>query len=316
KVVPIDIRLGDDFDLLVITGPNTGGKTVALKTLGLLTLMTQAGIPIPVGPGPRTPIFNNVFVDIGDEQSIEQSLSTFSSHLSNLLDILKRADRDSLVLIDELGAGTDPDEGAAIGRAIMQELLKIGASGCITTHLSALKAVAYTEPRVDNACVEFDPQTLKPLYRLRIGEPGNSNALVIAQRLGMGHKMIERARSHLDARHQALTRAIAGTLESRRQAENARRDAVDARLEAEKQSLEHQKQARALNEARQAHQRWVDWINHLSEGDEVFVRSFERLGTIVRMQFHKQTAIVAAGPVDLEVRLQELIPPDAPDAES
>lgn len=309
EVVPIDVRLGDDFDILIITGPNTGGKTVAIKTVGLLVLMVQSGIPIPVGEGSRTPIFRKLFVDIGDEQSIEQSLSTFSSHLSNLLDILKKAASGSLVLIDELGSGTDPDEGAAIGRAIIDELVSLKASAIITTHLSVLKAVAFTEDRIDNASVEFDVETLKPLYRLLIGEPGNSNALIVAERLGMPHKMVQRAKSHLAGRLRALSQAISGTLQSRRKAEQARRDATEAKLEAEALGREMAEKQRKLDQAREAHERWVSWLNALREGDEVFVRSFERSGKIVRMQFQKQTALVAAGTLDFEVRLQELLPP-------
>ena len=310
KIVPIDVRLGEDFDLLIITGPNTGGKTVAIKTVGLLVLMAQAGIPIPAASGSRLPVYRNVFVDIGDEQSIEQSLSTFSSHLSNILDILRRAGEQSLVLIDELGAGTDPDEGAAIGRSIMEELLHIGAVAAITTHLSALKAVAYTQDRVDNASVEFDAETLKPAYRLRIGEPGNSNALVIARRLGMPKALIQRARSHLDNRAQALTHAIAGTLASRRKAERARADAQQAQRDAERERSHLEARAKALEEARQEHDRWSTWVGGLRAGDEVFVRSFDRNGRIVRMRLQQQTAVVNTGAVDLEVPLNELSPPN------
>ncbi len=310
EVVPISVRLGDDFDLLVITGPNTGGKTVALKTVGLLALMAQAGIPIPAAPGSKAPVYKNVFVDIGDEQSIEQSLSTFSSHMSTVLDILKQAGRRSLVLIDELGAGTDPDEGAAIGRAVMEELLRLGVSGVVTTHLSVLKAVAFTETRVDNASVEFDVETLEPLYHVRIGEPGNSNALIIAERLGMSVSLVRRAESHLSDRQQELSKAIEGTLASRRRAERARADARQAELEAERRREELERQTQALDEARQEHDRWVAWINTLSSGDEVYVRSFDRVGKVVRMQLHQQTAVVSAGALDFEVALRELAPPE------
>ena len=311
KVVPIGVRLGDDFDLLVITGPNTGGKTVALKTVGLLALMAQAGIPIPAAAGSRVPVYRNVFVDVGDEQSIEQSLSTFSSHMSTVLSILQRAGRRTLVLVDELGAGTDPDEGAAIGRAVMEDLLRLGVTGVVTTHLSVLKAVAYTEKRVDNASVEFDVETLQPLYHVRIGEPGNSNALIIAERLGMAHSLVERAQSHLSDRHRALSRAIEGTLASRRRAERARADARKARLEAERRREDLERQTKAMEEARREHERWVAWINSLSSGDEVYVRSFERVGRIVRMQLHQQTAVVSAGALDFEIALRELAPPEA-----
>ncbi len=312
NVVPIDVRLGEDFDLLVITGPNTGGKTVALKTIGLLVLMAQAGIPIPVAGGSKVSIYAQIFADIGDEQSIEQSLSTFSSHLANMLDILRRANKRSLVLIDEMGAGTDPDEGAAIGRAVMEELLRLGASAIVTTHLSALKAVAFIEPRVDNASVEFDPLTLQPLYRLRLGEPGNSNALIIAERLGMPRNIINRARSHLDQRQQTLKKAIAGTLESRRESERARIEAQEAKRRAEHERFELERRQSELIEQQIAHQKWVSWINRLSPGDDVYVRSFDRIGRVVRVQLQQQTAVVAAGAMELEVRLSELALPTDP----
>jgi DNA mismatch repair protein MutS2 len=313
QVVPITVRLGDDFDLLIITGPNTGGKTIALKTIGLCAIMTQSGIPIPAARGTKMPVYKNVFVDIGDEQSIEQSLSTFSSHLTNILEVLRKAGPRSLVLMDEVGAGTDPDEGAAIGRAVVDELLRLGAKGVMTTHLSALKAVAFTQSRVDNASVEFDVETLRPMYRLRLGEPGNSNALIIAERLGMPSWLIKSAQSHMDDRHQALQRAIDGTLESRRKAEAARESLEEARLASEKGRAELQERADSLKYAKKEHEQWVAWINELREGDEVFVRSFDRPGKVVRMQFQKQTALVSSGTLDFEVRLQELSRPGEAD---
>lgn len=310
EVVPIDIRLGSDFDVLMVTGPNTGGKTVALKTVGLLAVMTQTGIPIPVGEGSKMPVYNHIFVDIGDEQSIEQSLSTFSSHLQNQLEILRRAGATSLVLIDELGAGTDPDEGAAIGRAITEELLQLKVSAVLTTHLSALKAVAYTVDRVDNACVEFDAQTCKPTFHLRIGEPGNSNALTIAGRLGMPKRMIARAQTHLDRRGQALNKAIKGTLDSRRKAEQARAEAEQAKLDARESRDKLQKQTDDLAKAREAHDQWVAWINKLQAGDEVYMRRIGKPGKVVRVQWQKQAALVSAGTVDFEVGFNDLCPPD------
>ncbi len=313
EVVPIDMRLGDDFDILVITGPNTGGKTVALKTVGLLVLMAQAGIPIPVSEGSMVPVYRKVFVDIGDEQSIEQSLSTFSSHLSNVLNILQRSGKGSLVLIDEMGSGTDPDEGAAIGRAVLGELRRLGAHALMTTHLSAMKAAAFTVDRVDNACVEFDVETLEPLYRVRIGEPGNSNALIIAARLGMSKSLIHEAKQHLDGRSQALKKAIAGTLSSRRKAEEARTAAHKAQMDADRQKIEMERQSAALDEARKTHERWVKWVNQLDAGDEVFVQSFDRVGKVVRMLFSKQSALVATGMMELEVRLNDLAPPEMAD---
>ncbi len=309
-VVPIDFRLGDDFDMLVITGPNTGGKTVALKTIGLLIAMTQAGLPIPADPGATMPVYRHLFVDIGDEQSIEQSLSTYSGHISNILRIIRRATPDSLVLLDELGAGTDPDEGAAIGRAVMDELLRIGCSTVLTTHLSALKGVAFTQPRVDNASVEFDVDSLRPTFRLRIGEPGTSHAITIADRLGMPARIIKRAKRHLARRAQALNEAIAGTLEVRRKAEDARAEAGRARLEAEQAQRQFEAQRREFEAAKAAHDEWAGWINGLRPGDPVYIKSFRKEGRVVRAKLHRQSMVVAAGAMDIEVPLTDLAPPD------
>ena len=305
-VVPNDIRLGDDFDVMVMTGPNTGGKTVALKTVGLFALMTQCGVPIPAGEGSRMPVFGSVFIDIGDEQSIQQSLSTFSSHLSNQLDILRKSGPKSLVLIDELGAGTDPDEGAAIGRAVLAELLHVGAKAIVTTHLSALKAVAYTTTRVDNACVEFDPESLRPTFQLRIGEPGNSNALIIAKRLGMPARLVQKAKEYLSDTNRALDSAIAGTLESRRQAEAARRDARAAALDAQRARDQLEQDREALRKEQEAFAEWTKWVKALSPDDAVHIRSLKRSAVVVRMQLHKQTALVTAGAMDIEVPLRDI----------
>ncbi|MEK6799149.1 MAG: endonuclease MutS2 [Planctomycetota bacterium] len=306
EVVPIDVRLGDDFDVLVVTGPNTGGKTVTIKTIGLLALMTQCGIPIPVGPGSRMPVFREIFIDVGDEQSLQQSLSTFSSHLAHLLEIIRGSSPAALVLIDELGAGTDPDEGAAIGRAVIAELLNLKAKAIVTTHLSALKAVAFTTPRVDNASVEFDPESLCPTFRLRMGEPGNSNALIIAKRLGMPARLIQLAKGFLDDRTRALNKAIEGTLDSRREAEAARKAARDAALEAQKEREGFEKERADLEKAQDAFTQWMAWMNTLKPGDPVYVKSVRCHGRVVRMQLHRQSAVVTAGEMDLEIPLRDL----------
>ncbi len=306
EVVPIDVRLGDDFDVLVITGPNTGGKTVTLKTVGLIAMMAQCGIPIPAGEGSTMPVYDDIYFDIGDEQSLQQSLSTFSSHLSTLLDILRNSGERSLVLIDELGAGTDPDEGAAIGRTIVAELLHLGAKAIVTTHLSVLKALAYTTGRVDNAAVEFDPASLRPTFHLRLGEPGNSNALIIAKRLGMPARMVKFAKECLSDNTRALNKAIAGTLGSRREAERARREAREAQLDAQREREKCERNRMQLEQSRSEFDRWTQWINTLEAGQEVFVRPLNGPAKIVRMQLHQQRAVVTTGKMDIEVAIRDI----------
>ncbi|MBI2939347.1 MAG: endonuclease MutS2 [Chloroflexi bacterium] len=216
--VPITVGLGADYDVLVITGPNTGGKTVALKTVGLLTLMAQAGLHVPADEGSQVRVFQGVYADIGDEQSIEQSLSTFSSHMTRIVGILAEASDDSLVLLDEIGAGTDPAEGSALARSILGYFLEGGLWAIVTTHYNELKAFAHNTPRVENASVEFDSETLAPTYRLIVGLPGRSNALAIAQRLGLPRPLVEQAASLLNAADVQVEGLLAGIQEEREKA--------------------------------------------------------------------------------------------------
>ena len=232
-MVPISLILGGEHRAILITGPNTGGKTVALKTVGLLTIMAAAGLPIPAEPGTQIPAYTDLFADIGDEQSIEQSLSTFSGHMTNIIRILADAGPQSLVLLDELGAGTDPAEGAALGRALLRYLLDADASVIATTHHGELKVFAHEENAVINASAEFDPETLAPTYRLRMGLPGRSNALAIAARLGMPAEILDDARTGLNPDAVTVENLLADLQLERTAASDERRAEEFARREAE-----------------------------------------------------------------------------------
>ncbi len=307
KVVPIDIHLGIDFRLLIISGPNTGGKTVSLKTVGLLCVMAQCGMHIPAAEGSILPVFDNIFVDIGDEQSLEQSLSTFSSHITRIATILKKATAKSLILLDELGAGTDPIEGAALGRALLDHLGELNCLAMLTTHLGDLKTYAVKNSFAKNAAFRFDVKTLLPTYQLGIGESGVSIAIKVAKRLNLPPQLIKNANRYL--RKGRRKNGDLGILQKlQKESELARNDAVEARLKAIQEKTEYEKLKKQIEHEARAAAQLQEWRKTISADSMVYVQKFDKMGKVIRLDSRKGTAHVSVGIGQWEIPITELLP--------
>ncbi len=307
SVVPIDVRLGIGFNLLVITGPNTGGKTVTLKTTGLLCLMAQCGMHLPAGEGSMVPVFRHILADIGDEQSLEQSLSTFSSHISRIASIFKVANDQSLILLDELGSGTDPTEGAALGRAILDQLDTVGCRAIVTTHLGDLKTYAFNNDRAENGAVEFDIETMRPTYRLHIGQFGMSNALKIARRLKLPKELLRKAHRYLKKRG-GRTGELARLQELRLEAEQAKVEALAARHDADREKESFARERAALDKEVTDRAALHELRTNLKTGTVVTVQRFGSTGKVMKVDAKKQTVTVSVGIGQWEVPFEEIFP--------